>query len=704
MSGWRAFPIRPRAQGLSASPYYDWTRATDFRYYGEQSRWLPVLIALRGTTAQEFAQRVLQMQQRKKREQAWAARLRVPAFYAAPPERLRRPTRHIALLATRRFLREAYQGGEPAKSIERFELGAGVELSSGAAQDAALQKKKLPGGPPEVVSAVIDDGIAFAHERFLSSDGTTRIEYLWDQLTPSLLWGYWGYGRELTKHDPVSGIDRRMRDAQRGPRVDEDQLYRLSQHLDFTEAGHKPLARRLAHGTHVMDLAVNAGNRPKPATRPIIAVQLPTATTADTSGATLGPQIYNGLGYIIEKADAIAAAAKTGQLPVVVNVSYGLIAGPHDGSSLLEVAMDELLDSCNPVDKKGKPLAPPFRVVLPAGNSHLSRCHAGFEVKAGESRELHWRVLPDDWSESYMEIWLPDKAAKLSITLTAPDGSVTGNFSEGVVQVYEVGGVVVARAVYHAAGEAGRRAMLWFGVGRTAWPDGGVPLAPAGLWRIRIENLGKQDVSDIHAWIQRDDTPVGYPRRSRQSYFDDPEHARYDDGGRAIESDDHPLTQRSYVKRACTLNAIATGQHPIVVGALRRSDWAPAAYSSSGPVLRPPGRGQPNPDGPEALSISDDTPSHWGVLAAGARSGSSLPLQGTSVAAPQIARWVAEELAQGRAGDRKSVAQYTGKIVAPPDYTESNPPAGAAAKPGPERGGDGRIEFPSLRKPRAERL
>jgi hypothetical protein len=159
------------------------------------------------------------------------------------------------------------------------------------------------------------------------------------------------------------------------------------------------------------------------------------------------------------------------------------------------------------------------------------------------------------------------------------------------------------------------------------------------------------------------------------------------------------------VKRRGTINAIATGKQPIVIGGLRRSDWNPAPYSSSGPVVNyPPGRGLQTPDGPEALSVSEDTPYHRGVLAAGSRSGSCIAMHGTSVAAPQVARWVAEELAHGRAADRKAVAKYAKKVVAPPTYTDGNRPPGAAQKPSRERGGNGRIEFASLRKPRSERL
>lgn len=695
MTRWSDQRIRPRAAGLLASPHYEWMRSTKFAYYGD-SGWLPVLVELRDTTVERFTRTVFEMQARKEHERDWAAEVRIPPFYGAPSKRLKKPTRYLAMLATRRFLQAVYQGSDPSGRIKRFEVGRAVGLSSGGASRPKKGKRK--GKPPAVVAGVIDDGIAFAHERFLGADGTTRIEYFWDQAEPSSVWGTWGYGREIDKRDPLEGIDKRMQNSRHGALVDEDELYRLAGYLDQRKPGHKSIARRAAHGTHVMDLACGAGQRPAAGTRPIVAVQLPTETTADTSGATLGPQVFNGLAYIIDRADAIASDAGSGQLPVVVNVSYGLIAGPHDGSSLLEEAIDELLESCNHDDDKA-----PVRVVLPAGNNFLSRCHAGFSIPAGGTHELRWRVQPDDWTESHVEIWLPT-GADVMVTVIAPDGDATNAFSFNAAQQLIIDGQVVGEAIYYPPGAVGRRALVRLSLAPTGWPAGDKVLAPAGLWRIVLGNAnGKADVSDVHAWIQRDDTPLGYRRRGRQSYFDDPAYARFDDGGRAIEDDSDPRTAASYVRRNGTLNAIAAGKHPIVVGAMRRSDWKPASYSGAGPVVRPPGRGNPNPDGPEAMTVSDDSPSHFGIRAAGSRSGSSVAMHGTSVAAPQIARWVAEELALGRVADRKAVAEYTKKIVAPPLYTERNPPAGSRPKPARERGGDGRAEFPPARLARTDR-
>lgn len=695
---WRESAAKPRR---IFDPYYDWVQATRFAYYG-RAEWLPVLIELHEPRSRDFAQDVFRM-----RGQGWSALLRIPSIYGSRQKRLgESQTRFLTALAMPEFFERLYRGEDPSEDIKRFELGLAMDLPQHFVGDTGwgVGKPKSTDVPPSaVVIGVIDDGIAFAHERFRDRPGSTRIHYFWDQMVPSPSPGTWSYGREICKHDTaVAGIDSRLAACRHGGLVDEDELYRLAGFLDYSQPGHKAFADRGSHGTHVMDLACNP---PAPGIGPIIAVQLPSVIVADTSGAGLGPQVYDALWYMLSRADLIAAANGVAHLPLVVNLSYGMLAGPHDGSGMLERAIDEIMDLANP-----DPQRPQLRVVLPSGNSHLLRGHAWFSLaKNDPPRELRWRVLPDDWSENFLEIWYPERddsksPSDLQITVTAPDGSATAAFGVGVSYTWEAtAGIPAALVSFYPASPGSTHALIKISMAPTAWPDGALTLAPAGVWRVAIQNAGQGRLKDIHAWIQRDDTPYGYPRRGRQSYFDDPLYARFDNGGRTIDSDNHPLTANSPVKRRGTFNAIATGSKSIVVAGMRRSDWSPAGYCSSGPVVRPPGRGAPIADGPEVMTVADDSPSHHGLLGAGSRSGSCIPLYGTSVAAPQIARRVAGDLLAGGKGDRKTVANFVKAVVAPPAFTERTPPAGAGLQPPQERGGAGRIDLPSTRLPRFER-
>jgi hypothetical protein len=85
------------------------------------------------------------------------------------------------------------------------------------------------------------------------------------------------------------------------------------------------------------------------------------------------------------------------------------------------------------------------------------------------------------------------------------------------------------------------------------------------------------------------------------------------------------------------------------------------------------------------MAVSEDSAARHGLLAAGTQSNSVVRINGTSVSAPQITRWIANDMAAGNAGDR-------GRVQAIP----SNRPANAPAAPPVERGGYTQVEFPAV--------
>jgi len=708
MTGWEPTTLdAQRTDRPLASPFYDWVKGGDrLEVYDKVSDWVPVLIEFRDFpkhSAQRFTEHVFGAQRRSALgggalgagalgggAASWEADVRIPGFYEQLSGSITGPLRFIAILARQSFLTAIEKGDPPAEQILRFELG----LATRTLELKELDPPAVPilpfthVGKPEVVTAVIDDGIAFAHDRLWDSDRKTRVEYVWDQLVPNEPFDYLNYGREIFKHLPVVGIDDLMDDCRHAQLVDEDEVYQRSDQINHQASrDHQPLAARQSHGAHVMDIACALPARPDPGARPVIAVQLPVPTVEDTSGATLSPQIYNGLLYILWRADKIANDTGATYLPVVVNVSYGTIAGPHDGRSTIEGYIDHLIEVA----------LRPLRVVLPAGNNHLSRCHARLSLSPGESRELAWRVLPDDQTDSYLEIYIPmglfPAPPTVEFSITAPDGAASKATIPGGGQLYRVDGVVVGQALYYPPGSADNsatRALVRFSLNATGAPEGGYKLAPAGLWRVTLTHTGASKVIHrIDAWIQRDDAAPGYRQRGRQSYFDDPDYKRFNDGGRAIEVDSGP----SYVRRRRSLNAIATGTRTIVVAGYRLSDGAIAAQSASGPASYP-GRKFPG-TGPDAAWPTETTPSHRGLLAAGTRSGSCVMMNGTSVAAPQAAWWVASRWV----ACPPSVHAWVGRIylyfVA--KWTRGWPPGVPS-----ERGGGGRMTHPVQRKPRFE--
>jgi hypothetical protein len=196
-----------------------------------------------------------------------------------------------------------------------------------------------------------------------------------------------------------------------------------------------------------------------------------------------------------------------------------------------------------------------------------------------------------------------------------------------------------------------------------------------------LKNVALTRSDLVQAWVQRDDSLHGYPIRGRQSYLTDWRYVRFDPEGHLFEQD---LPPESLIKRASTLNAIATGAKPVVVGGFLRKQMVDVNYSSAGPTANSPR--------PDAATVTEDSRVHFGVLAAGSRSGSVVPLGGTSVAAPQIARLCANDLATGGNGDRVFVQDYAQGSEA--NYPGSVPAASIPPPTIPDRDGKGRIRRP----------
>lgn len=518
-----------------------------------------------------------------------------------------------------------------------------------------------------VVIGIIDDGIAFAHQRFrtiVAGNPASRVEYWWLQ-DGVYQGGPLPFGCELTKAQ-INALLATCTNAAgtNAAAVDEEQLYRIAGLTDFRRPGHKSAAWRGAHGTHVMDLAggyeQNDGGA-EPLERPIVCVQLPIAVTADTSGGTLFPYAFLGMLYIVAQANNIAVARGLKNLPVVINLSYGYFAGPHDGTSAFEEAIESLIAQC-------AALGVTLRVVLPAGNSYLLRTHAQVSFQnIGQVVSLNWRVLPDCRTPSYLEIWLPYRAGGagaapgLKVTVTSPTGQGQTIQTGGAPQFWVSGLGFYGLMTYSYFPPQTDRGMMCVFLAPTANLHPNAALAPAGLWTVQLENLGLAHTDVVELWIQRDDSLYGFPIRGRQSYFDIRSYRRFDHEGRDNETDDPNCP----VMRASTINAIATGASPIVMGGFERKELKAAEYSSAGPVSPTQGVLPPNSDGVTAMTVSEDSLVHAGVLGAGSRSGSVLAMDGTSVAAPQIARWVAGQLAIGNPGNRAAVQALAAAAPAP---------------------------------------
>jgi len=402
------------------------------------------------------------------------------------------------------------------------------------------------------------------------------------------------------------------------------------------------------HGQVVLDVAVGSPDPLGPLPRPspgaladFIFVQLPRATVADTSGGSLDSHALDAMFYAALQAGAVEWHAK-----LVTNLSYGVYGKPHDGTSLFERAVVRLLDS---------PVGSRMELVLPAGNSHLLRTHAGGTLPANRvlPPKLRWHVPADCTCESTMQIWLP-LSNNVEVNITAPDGSGPFQLLPGQARIWKPGAELRCAAV-HAPSVADSRGltMVFIGVSptrRLANPAasaltilGGntapsVGWAPPGVWTIELVNADAHDAR-FDARIERGGSAPGLGDRHgdsgrRQSYF--------------VEESRSPETPRG------TLNGIATAPHARihVVGAMQAQDEQLSRYSAAGPVYRVdlsthPATTHPDPRGPTKVTVGDRSRHTPGVRAAGCRTRAIAEVDGTSIAAAAYTRLRARELSGG---------------------------------------------------------
>ena len=632
--GWA--PLGPQATGgidwsdpadcALFDPYLQWALATGFAGYArDREGRVPIGIELLAGDPGRQALRTL----------VDNGTLRVPSVYLCDP-RVRHCTARIRIEDFARLrgrvqrmelgltaLRGGYEGRQDTPA-----LGPWADACASASEPRA-------GG--RVVIGIVDDGCAFAHEQFRDARGGTRVRWLWRQDgTPDPAGQLWAAPSGFDYGAEASG-ERLMREGRASGGTDEAGLYE--------RAGMVGLALGLPpHGTRVMDLAAGrvdpllrqaSEQQPAPcietASLPpdaagqadLVFVQMPQRAMQDASGAWLTVHVLDAVRYILARSDDAAA--------VVVNISLGAFAGPHDGSSLLEAALDEWIEQH----------APRLQVVLAAGNSFQMAVHADLELPAGATRQLRWHVPVDDPTENFVEVW------------TAPTGGAHGRQERQALraQLTPPGGAPASPVV-----DAGR-SVAWFdacppgaasarpacvlcnaadGVNGSASRLVLVSMAPAqsGFWTLSLTNTSQASLS-IQAYIERDDSlPSGLPR---QALFV---------GG--TEVDAAPVSHRG------TLSSLATGRHTFVVGAHQWRDGALASFSASGPTRDTSPGGRAGPD----LTAPGTAGPRSGLFAAGALSGGAwVSCQGTSMAAPVVTRQLANLLATeaGRHLDRSQL-------------------------------------------------
>ncbi|MEQ8651249.1 MAG: S8 family serine peptidase [Kiloniellales bacterium] len=270
-----------------------------------------------------------------------------------------------------------------------------------------------------VIVGVVDFGCDFAHPNFRMADGATRLLALWDQndfadgQDSAAGGGFPGriFGREeidwalSPSHHSCPGSL-----AGKG----EPPPYVEAHDHPYWRLGYDPHARHYmdvqalggAHGTHVLDIAAgngfavlhgaprNAGVAPG---ADIIFVQLAKEAGPQPGSALDLARLLMGVLYIFKEAEDRGR-------PAVVNISLNGNAGPHDGSTAFDAALDWLLQR------------PGRCVTVAAGNFRQQACHARRVLQSGDQTSFSWQFPAGDVTQNRVQFWADSDAAEVSLT------------------------------------------------------------------------------------------------------------------------------------------------------------------------------------------------------------------------------------------------------------------------------------------------
>ncbi len=188
-----------------------------------------------------------------------------------------------------------------------------------------------------ILMAYLDSGIDYRHPEFINSDGNTRIQSIYDLSQPV-------------------------------PRLyTEDEINQAIHSEGDSRDTNLPSSDLSGHGTHVA--GIGSGNSGVAPESRIIMVKL----GRGEKDATRSSMLMRGIDYCIRTARQI-------QWPIVINISYGNNYGAHNGSSIVELYLNEVMNY-------GK-----ATIVAGSGNEGSARGHFKGKTQAGVPQRVQLAV------------------------------------------------------------------------------------------------------------------------------------------------------------------------------------------------------------------------------------------------------------------------------------------------------------------------
>ena len=376
-----------------------------------------------------------------------------------------------------------------------------------------------------------------------------------------------------------------------------------------------------SHGVSVASIAIKNIAKCKPeevdSEPSIVAVQLPSNTVVDTSGASLGAHALDAMHYIFNIAALHTPIAKTFKRPVVVNLSYGAIAGAHDGTSILESAMDELLTL----------RAVNTAIVLPAGNSRETRTHLSGDIEPNAVFEFNWTMPPSDATDSFLEIWIDgDKCIEMQV-IPPYGATASGWVTEDTMALWQTSHCEITETVgalinIGKSTNSNLHKQTLIALAPTKYSKN-VPnaLISAGVFKIQVKNKSSTKIN-MQAWVERDDAVLGFDGGGQQS---------------TLSYLDEAQQKLNTSQEVGTLNSIANGAHTISVAAYVQSNGEPCNYSGESLT------GAFRKNKLTVAAPGDEGEGPWqGLEVREALGSDTFRIGGTSLATPAVTRWLAD--------------------------------------------------------------
>ncbi len=479
---------------------------------------------------------------------------------------------------------DVYTGTVPIDKIADLAATDGVELVESAREmygelDLAIVDSRVNlvhQGPPGrrgagVIVGVVDSGIDFTHPSFRREDGASRILFIWDQTLT----------RQGSEVQPAGfGYGVQYNNNQLNAALGAANPFATVRHRDDPNAG--------GHGTHVAGIAAGDGSAAGQG-RPAFTF-IGVAPEADLIVVKVGGSGAEGLGTSANALDAVNYCFQRAQAlgrPIVVNMSLGDNLGPHDGTSLLERGLDNLLGG------QGRAF------VKSAGNVGNARHHAGGSVATGATVNVGFLEPEGNNTPDQLDFWYRGgDTFRASVVDSA--GNATGWVNVGNATTFTLAGGNTVRIDHRNNDAFNGDKRIFITIQR-----GTATQIRPGNWSVRLRSVTSPAGGRFDGWIQRHNT------LNQRPTFNAP----FESNDRTIST---PGTARNVITAA---NYITRGAG---VGSL-------SASSSRGPTRD--GRAAPTIAAPGSSIISAKFEPGAGDAYVG--------MSGTSMAAPHIAGVIA---------------------------------------------------------------